>query len=60
MKKQENSKSILEESVMQEMEDNVQDLEDQKQVLYYTRKISMSNADAIRALFVNDETLNSI
>ena len=59
MKKKEKDNDFLEEREMFQLEYDVQELEDQKQVLEYTRRTSVSNAAAIRALFANDEKLNN-
>jgi len=53
IKKKEKNYDFKEEKEMFQLEYDVEELEDQKQVLEYTRRTSVSNADAIRALFEN-------
>ena len=53
LKHKEKNYDFKDEKEMFQLEYDVEELEDQKQVLEYTRRTSVSNADAIRALFEN-------
>ena len=53
LKKKEKNYDFKDEKEMFQLEYDVEELEDQKKVLEYSRRTSVSNADAIRALFEN-------
>jgi len=53
LKKKEKEYDFADEKEMYQLEHDVGELEDQKQALAYSRRTSVSNADAIRALFEN-------